>query len=293
MKSVINILLQTTIATTEDDWHIQRFSLLTTYLSSLQDDAGEPLFKVTARDRLADSEGNDPVLSSLGSSEFDQIWLFAVDTGDGLTAQDAAGINAFHQRGGGIMATRDHQDLGCSLINLDQIGSFHFFHTQNPDPDASRHCCDDLETSSIQWPNYHSGSNGNYQEITAPQPVHELLLNPNAQVIRFLPAHPHEGAVGALNDGNSRVIAIGKSQTTGREFNLAVAVERHQDAAGNRLGRVLAESTFHHFCDYNWDVKMGCPSFVQEPTGNFMQTEPNALADTKAYVRNIALWLSA
>ena len=42
------------------------------------------------------------------------LWLFAIDT-TGLTVADCQGITRFRQRGGGIMATRDHQDLGISL----------------------------------------------------------------------------------------------------------------------------------------------------------------------------------
>jgi hypothetical protein len=85
---------------------------------------------------------------------------------------------------------------------------------------------------------------------------------------------------------------MGKSLISNRPFNLAVAVESLKDAQGNTLGRVVAESTFHHFCDYNWDTTMGCPSFVEERPGDTMQTEPRALEDLKTYIRNIALWLA-
>lgn len=295
MKRPIRILLQTTIPTTEEDWSIERFSLLRDYLASLKDETGNPLCEVTARNRESDAEGNDPILSTLDRSDFDELWLFAVDVGEGLTKKDCAGINAFHQRGGGLLVTRDHQDLGCSLRNLGNIGALHYFQTYNPDPDESRRCIDDIHTTNISWPNYHSGRNGDYQKITPVEPVHELLHNlaSPSGVIEFLPAHPHEGAVGVFaDDKNARVIAMGKSLVSSRPFNLAVAVESLEDAYGNTLGRVVAESTFHHFCDYNWDARMGCPSFVEESPGEGMQTEPRALEDTKTYMRNIALWLA-
>ncbi len=295
MVTPIRILLQTTIPATADDWSIDRFSMLRDYLATLQAEDGSPLCHVVARDREADAAGNDPILSTLGTSDFDELWLFAVDVGDGLSPLDAEGIAAFHRRGGGILATRDHQDLGCSLANLSGIGTLHFFHTINPDPDPSRHCCDDTYTATIQWPNYHSGANGNYQRIKPLEPLHPLLVNPDAPsgVIEFLPAHPHEGAVGAAEgEANARAIAVGTSLTTGREFALAIAVDRTTDADGHILGRVVAESTFHHFCDYNWDARAGAPSFVDEPPGDTMQTEPRALADTHAYMRNLVLWLA-
>lgn len=295
MAAPIRILLQTTIATTEDDWSIFRFSLLEDYLKSVQDESGNPLFTVVARDRLSEAAGNDPILSTLDQSDFDQLWLFALDTGDGLTDKDIAGINAFRKRGGGILTTRDHQDMGCSMCGLVDIGDVHYFNTKNPDPDDSRWSRDDPHTTYISWPNYHSGANGDYQTVIPVEPVHELLSNPNSPsgLIEFFPAHPHEGGIGVKPDNlNSRVIALGKSLVTSRHFNLIVAIEHYKDADGNHLGRAIATSSFHHFVDYNLDIEKGCPSFVDEPPGNGMKTEPRALEDIQAFVRNAALWLA-
>src|SRR5207249_683620 len=219
MKRPIRILLQPTIAGFEDAWHIWRCSLLRGHLASLQDEAGNGLCQVTARNRESDAGADDPVLSTLDRSDFDELWLFAVDVGDGLTAADCRGITRFRQRGRGVLATRDHQDLGSSLCTLGGVGRAHFFHTRNPDPDELRRTIDDSDTRAITWPNYHSGSNGDYQIITPVEPVHELLHDPSAPsgVMRYFPAHPHEGA-GGVPDGeeHARVIAVGKSRTTGR-----------------------------------------------------------------------------
>src|SRR5579871_5186932 len=95
------ILLQTTIPATEDDWHIGRFSLLRDYLAGLRDEQDAPLFEVVARDRDR-ATGPDPVLSRLDASDFDELWLFAVDVGDGLDPADCAAIGRFRQRGGGL-----------------------------------------------------------------------------------------------------------------------------------------------------------------------------------------------
>src|SRR3954470_11892529 len=238
MSRPVRILLQTTIPAAADDWHVGRFSLLRAHLESLKDEEGHALFAVTARDRVADPDGNDEVLSRLDSTDFDELWLFAVDAGDGLTEADCRGITRFRQRGGGILATRDHEDLGSSLCTLGGIGRAHYFHAQNPEPDESRRTADDTFNKSIAWPNYHSGNNGDYQKITPVRPVHELLRG-----IEYFPAHPHEGAVGAPADDNSaRVVATGLSKVTGRPFNLVVAFESSTDPYGNRLGRAVAES---------------------------------------------------
>ncbi len=268
--------------------------MLQNYLASLKDEAGN-ICQVTTRNREFDADGNDPVLSTLDRSEFDELWLFAVDTGDGLTAKDCGGITAFRQRGGGSLITRDHQDLGSSLCNLGGVGAAHYFHTRNQDPDESQWQIDDTYTTSISWPNYHSGSNGNYQTITPIEPVHELLHSPTSPSgqIEFFPAHPHEGAVGVpVGAKRARAIAQGRSLISGRCFNLAVVFEREQDAQGNTLGRAVAESTFHHFADYNWDPNIGAPSFVTEPVGDGFKRQPRALEDTQTYMRNLALWLA-
>ena len=287
MRSPIQILLQTTIPTTADDWSIARFSLLASHLQSIQDASGQQLFEVTSRDR--DTLGTpDSILSTLDQRSFDQLWLFAVDVGDGLMPDDCDGITRFREHGGGMLVTRDHMDLGSSICTLSGVGAAHHFHSRNVDPDALKEV-DDPYTTNILWPNFHSGANGDFQTIEVKASPHPVLSNFESPTgsIRYLPAHPHEGAVSAPAGQNARVIATGRSQTTGREFNLAVAFESER---GN--GRAIAESTFHHFADYNWSPARGAPSFVTEPVGDALGRNPIAMADVHWYARNIALWLA-
>jgi hypothetical protein len=284
----IRILLQTTIPTTEDDWSIARFGLLANHLQAIQDGSGKPLFDVAVRDRDA-LGAPDSVLSTLDQSHFDQVWLFAVDVGNGLTPSDCDAIARFRENGGGLLVTRDHMDLGASICAIAGVGAAHHFHTRNVDPDAPQEV-DDPYTTNILWPNFHSGANGDFQTIEVKAPAHPVLKNPGSPtgLIRYLPAHPHEGAVSAPAGANARVIATGKSKTTGRQFNLAVAFESE-----NGMGRAIAPSTFHHFTDYNWNPALGAPSFVTEPVGDGLSRNPVALADVHRYARNIALWLSS
>jgi hypothetical protein len=293
MARTLRILVQTTTPRKADDWSIESFRLLRKELASIEE--GGLRFDVVARDRAPGSSAPDPVLSTLHESDFDELWLFALDEGDGLTPADCWGITRFRQRGGGVLSTRDHQDAGSSLCILPGLGAAHHFQTLNPEPDADRRAADDTETPSITWPNYHSGRNGDYQAITVLEPVHELVRNTGSPSgrIEFFPAHPHEGVVGVpRGDVSARVIAKGRSQASGREFSLVVAFERSVDGRGNRLGRAVADSSFHHFADYNWDPSLGAPSFVTEPVGDAMQNTPRAVGDTLRYVRNLALWLA-
>lgn len=279
MTQPINVLLQTTIEATENDWHIGRFSMLRDYLSSLKAPDGTPMFRVTARDRDPVSAA-DSVLSSLDRSDYDELWLFAVDVGNGLDDEDRAGIMRFRARGGGVMITRDHMDLGCSVCELGSVGAAHVFHTHNGGPTIPSP--DDRGTPEILWPNFHSGSNGGAQRVEAVQPVHPVMRE-----VTHLPAHPHEGAVIApASAPHARVIATGRSLASGSRFNIAVAFERTASE-----GPALAESTFHHFADYNWDARRGSPDFVSE-TPVFELPDSPAMASVHRYVRNVALWLA-
>jgi hypothetical protein len=288
MTKVRKILLQTTIPTTEDDWSIARFSRLGALLRDHRDEAGNPVYEVTMRDR--DPVGApDTILSSVDSSDFDELWLFAVDTGDGLTSEDCAAISRFRQSGRGLLVTRDHMDLGSSVCTLGGVGKAHYFHSAHQDPDPEKRKRDDPYTMGISWPNFHSGANGDYQEIEIVGHAHPVLVSPRSPTgaIRYLPSHPHEGGIGVPDGADARVILRGRSMVTGLDFNIAVAFE-----PGEHGGPAIAQSTFHHFADYNWDPASGAPSFVAEPPGDGLRRMPEAMADTHQYVRNIAAWLA-
>lgn len=289
MSKPIRILLQTTIPFTEDDWHIGRFSLLEKHLRSLTDENGETLCRVTARDRETGPEKPDPLLAEIDSSDFDEVWLLAPDAGNGLTAEECAALTRFRQRGGGVLTARDHNDLGSSICTLGGVGAANYFHSVNPDPDPSRRSRDDQETQSIDYPNYHSGANGDYQRIRPLGELHTILRRPDGSAIEFFPAHPHEGGVGVPEgDKSARVVATGNSKATGRPFNLIVTFE----TGPNGEGRGAAHASFHHFADYNWDVKMGCPSGVTEAPGEEIAREPERLGDIRQYIENVAKWLA-
>jgi hypothetical protein len=270
-----------------DDWNVARFSLLAQHLRTLRSSDGKDRYEVIAHDRVESQSGDDVDLEQAARGTYGQLWLIAVDNGGALTATDVENIARFRKAGGGLLLTRDHQDLGACLARLGALGATEFFQTVNPDPDESRRCRDDIDTPSISWPNFHSGANGDLQTVMVVEPLHVLMTSSSGQAIRRLPAHPHEGAVGvpeALRH-SARVVAEGRSQTTGTTFGLCVAVEEPG------MGRAVSDSSFHHFCDYNWNTHLGCPSFVNEPPGAELQTSPGALDDVHRYVENIAAWL--
>src|SRR5215469_16387787 len=282
------ILLKTTISAIENDWNIGRFSLLAEHLRSVRDASGDPLYEVVARDRVENADHDDVDLVELAGGAYDQLWLIGTDVTNALTAGDIDHISSFRTRGGGTLLSRDHEDLGACITRLGALGATQYFHTANLDPDESHHCPDDHETPSISWPNFHSGRNGDLQSVSAVEPAHPLMRRAAGGSIRFLPAHPHEGSVGVPKglEGVAHVVAQGHSTTTGAWFNLCVAVEEPG------MGRAVADASFHHFCDYNWDPRKGAPTFVTEPAGDGVLETPDSLDDTHRYVENIAAWLS-
>ena len=286
------ILLKTTIPFTEDDWHIGRFSQLQRHLRSLVDADGKALYEVDARDRVENGAGDDVDLLAAGENAYDQLWLFGADAVGALTREDVDAVARFRRSGAGLLLTRDHQDLGSCLFNIPIVGIAQHFQRVNPEPDAARCCIDDRETAYITWPNYHSGRNGDAQRITALEPLSPLMQRATGGALEWLPAHPHEGVVSAPTalGGLARVVARGRSRTTGTAFNLVVAIEGGERTGG---GRAVADSSFHHFCDCNWDPSAGAPSFVSEPWGDGMQRSPDAQNDVRRYVENIAAWLAA
>src|SRR5262249_41643177 len=148
---------------------------------------------------------------------------------------------------------------------------------------------DDNDTPTISWPNYHSGKNGDFQNVEVVSPLHPIMRNPAnlSGRIERLPSHPHEGAISVPpGETHARVIAIGKSLKTAHTFNLAIAFE------GNGNGRAVVDSSFHHFADYNFDPRKGSPSFVTEAPGYGLLENTAAREDAEVYVLNIARWLT-
>jgi hypothetical protein len=282
------LLLKTTIGAAQNDWNVGRFSLLAEHLRSLRDPSGTPLYEVVARNRAENAAGDDSDLAALADGAFDQLWLVGTDVTGALTAGDVEHVIRFRRRGGGTLLSRDHQDVGACITRLGPLGLTQYFHTANADPDESHRCLDDRETPSISWPNFHSGRNGDLQSVSPLEPLHPLMRRASGEGIRSLPAHPHEGSVGVPKtlETVARVVAHGRSLTTGARFNLCVAVEEPG------MGRGVSDASFHHFADYNWDPRKGAPTFVTEPQGDGVLRSPDSLNDTHQYVENIAAWLA-
>src|SRR5262245_61108417 len=101
MARKVKILIQTTTPARPDDWSIDSLTLLREHLAGLNEEGTR--FDVVAKNRETPAGRPDPLLSRLDESDVDELWLFALDAGDGLSKEDCEGIARFRRRGGGIL----------------------------------------------------------------------------------------------------------------------------------------------------------------------------------------------
>ncbi len=210
--------------------------------------------------------------------------------GDGLTAEDCAAISQFRRSGRGLMITRDHMDLGSSVCTLGGVGDAHHFHSRNPDPDPDRRERDDPYTSTISWPNFHSGANGDYQTLEMVDAIHPVLAQPDSPTggIRFLPSHPHEGGRRCAGGRGCPCHRRGPQQGDGPAF---------QHRRGIRTRRIRRARPGTEYISSLHGLQLGParggPEFCQRTPGAMPSSASRgALADTQRYMRNLALWLA-
>lgn len=255
------ILVQATLREGEGEWQIERFSSLVSLLRA----EGHT---VVARNREPGPDGSDPVLATLDTSDFDELWLFAADRGNGLAPSDVRGILRFRERGGGIFTSRDQENIGVSLLNLGSVGLVNHFRTYNRQ----------LRRRGIRMTTRGTIPPEPYERIVPLEPVHELLRSQRSPsgVIEYFPAHAHEAALSVPPYAPfARVIAVATDDETGSAANVAIVIDDEPCHDGGRCGRAVATSCLHHFEDSRWN-------------GN----GDGASENFKDFARNIARWLA-
>ncbi|HZT12030.1 MAG TPA: hypothetical protein VFA29_04480 [Candidatus Baltobacteraceae bacterium] len=253
----MKILLQTTIERFNGEWDVAKFSKLAQVL-------GDDGHVVVCRNREPGDDGSDPVLSTLEDSDFDQLWLMAVDRGNALSPKDVRSILRFRERGGGILTAREDENIGSSLLNLGTLGAVNHFKTYN----RTRSTRSKTGLPGPAW-----------RRVVALEPVHEVLRSSKSPtgVLEYLPAHPHDGAISVPEHlPYARAIAATAADGEQEMIDLAIAIENEQSIDGHACGRAIAVSSIHHFADPDWD----------------MIRDPASLEAHKDYARNIARWLS-
>ncbi|MBI3344458.1 MAG: hypothetical protein HY028_06355 [Gammaproteobacteria bacterium] len=238
------------------------------------------------------------------SANYDQIWFFGVGSGNVLTAAEITALNNFMNQGGGIFMTGDHANLGQAIgQQIPRAGKIR----QWPAPDAVQPFWNNTlregPTPGFQFDD---------QSDDTPQPLslktypagfpwsyswwkrypHPLFCSQWGP-IKIFPDHQHEGEVilpGSFPaaewpskngfQAKPELIAWGRILSPDADVGRTVAVAAAYDGHRVDLGRIVTDSTWHHFFNINlW----GYPQTAQGL---------NALKYIEAYYLNLAVWLA-
>lgn len=264
-------------------------------------------FIVTTANRSNDpaADQDSVTLTDLDLDIYDEVWLFGISSSNNLlNAAEINALEAFMDDGGGVLTTGDHANLGLGLSGpLKRVGKLRMY----PAPPASaptwnttiRDANGDGQftfgeqsdaTPQVIRPKYRyhwSSGTGFTQLKRSPHP----LLCAEHGVLKKLPDHQHEGQVvipasfpasewpkvGSFQP-KPEIVAWGRivdpsADKSGEEFPVIGAYNGH----GVNVGRIVADSTWHHWFDINL---------------NGFDTASNDYRDIISYYQNVAAWLA-
>lgn len=263
--------------------------------------------------------------TSVTLNDFDQVWLFGINSGTGLPAAELTVVENYMNGGGGLFATGDHGTLGSSLSgNITRVKDMRYWADTPPGSpndvnevsmtgkrrnDTNRPMPGDA--TSLYFDNQ---SDSTPQTIAVrtfgagmPHPVLSIstTIRPSG-IIDIMPDHPHEGEVKPATSFTvnsitvpTQVIAtsfvLGGSTTNGGSFGKALT-EPHcfpsiavWDGRLANVGRIVVDSTWHHFVNINLNG-------VGSAGGDIPGQQPGlSAADfgvVRRYYMNISLWMS-
>lgn len=276
----------------------------------------------------AHRDGTDPSASISGAKEltdldimnqYDEIWLFGFNSTPNLTAAEVAALDQFMAapKNGGVLVTGDHADLGKGIGGqVTRAGEMRRYPappnfapgwntTLEDGPDAgTTFDFDDQSDDRPQTVRYQRFPMFSLLAFRRNYRPHPVMCGPDGPITVF-PDHQHEGEalapVPAAGDANwptkaghqeaPHVIAWGTikdpaATNHGHEIGLASAYDGHNVD----VGRIVADSTWHHWFDINLTGIAAPPS----PYAGFDDTAAGqaALKQIDAYFLNCGVWLA-
>lgn len=276
----------------------------------------------------AHRDGTDATASIAGAkkltdldimNKYDEIWFFGINSSPNLTADEVTLLDSFMAapKSGGVLVTGDHADLGKGITGqITRAGVMRRYPAPPASPPGWNTTLEDgpdVGTTfdfedqsddtpqSIRYRRYSLSAPLIFQRRYRPHPV---LCGPDGP-IDILPDHQHEGeALGvtpAAGDAHwptklghqerAEVIAWGRIKDPsatkhGQEIGVISAYNGHNVD----VGRIVADSTWHHWFDINLTGIAAPPS----PYAGFDATLAGqaALKKIDAYFLNCAVWLA-
>lgn len=277
---------------------------------------------------FAHRDGTDPTATIPGAqtltsldiiNNYDEIWFFGINSSPNLAPAEVALMNQFMAapKFGGVLVTGDHADLGKGIAGqIPRAGQMRQYPAppnfapnwnttveDGPDPGGSYDFEDqsDDRPQQIRYKHYSLGSSLVFQRRYRPHPV---LCGPDGPIDVF-PDHEHEGEAISPTPApgdpewptksgyqeKPEVIAWGRIKDPaatkhGQEIGLVSAYNGHNVD----VGRILADSTWHHWFDINLTGIAPPPS----PYAGFDDTAAGqaALKKIDAYFLNTGVWLA-
>ena len=277
---------------------------------------------------FAHRNGTDPSATIAGAqtltsldilNNYDEVWFFGINSSPNLSAAEISLLEQFMAapKHGGVLVTGDHADLGKGIAGqIPRAGQMRQYPApqslapgwnttleDGPDPGSSYDFEDqsDDRPQQIRYKRYALGSSLVFQRRYRPHPV---LCGPDGPIDVF-PDHQHEGeAIAPLptpgdpewptlagHQERPEVIAWGRikdpaATKQGQEIGVVSAYNGHNV----EVGRILADSTWHHWFDINLTGIAPPPS----PYAGFDDSAAGqaALKKIDAYYLNCGVWLA-
>ena len=214
----------------------------------------------------------------------------AVDTGDGLTADEAAGhheVPRERRRGA-------HRPRPPGPRLLPDAGSDPWVRSTSFTTRASTSATSATTRTPrrSRGPTTTPGANGDYQPVLAVEPVHPLLRTARTASgrIGWFPAHPHEGAVvanGPSRHGRARAAA---APAAGASTSPSRSTARRRPTAARWAVRSPNRHSTTSPTTTGISIAVHRHSSLSRPARRSARTHPG-LAVFKDYVRNVAAWL--
>jgi hypothetical protein len=223
--------------------------------------------------------------SSVNLNDFDQIWLFGINSFGSINANEKNAISDYMNGGGGLFATGDHGSLGNAMCgDIIRVKDMRFWSdTPNSANDTNEVSMTGRRRNDTNAPRpgNTTANTFDHQSDDVPQSIgvnkfgtdflpHPLLsistsIKPSG-VIDIMPDHPHEGectpATSFTVNGvtiPTQIIATsfvpggntsgGKDSTDPHCFP-SISV---WDGRPANVGRIVIDSTWHHFVNINLD----------------------------------------
>lgn len=277
--------------------------------------------------QFAHRDGTDPSATISGAKKltdldilnnYDEIWFFGFNAGQSLDAAELTALDQFMSapKSGGILVTGDHANLGQGLAGqIKRAGKMRKYPAPNnvapgwnttlvegSDPNATYDFNDQSDDvpQKIRWRRYDLAGGLVLLNRFRPHPV---LCGPDGPIDVF-PDHQHEGealaplpAAGdtawpskAGHQEIPQVIAWGRiKDPAATQYGNEIGVLSAYDGHTVDVGRIVADSTWHHWFDINL---IGLPFDATYAGFDATLAGQAALKNINAFFLNVGVWLA-